>query len=204
MSVHDQHAPDEFLPPAYRTIGIRETHTIGGYGTPVSHAVEETIVAEEPIRSVRYYFAGTSNIEHILGEQGSHMTGCRAVPDSSRYVADLALDPPLDAGEETTIEYLTGFDYRSPSQPMYRRRVGASVMSRLDITVQFSRDCRPEHVWRALWHDASPDSPIVPGSIVEAELRNAAALPGFLETGLSERDVQPGVILGYLWEWPAK
>jgi hypothetical protein len=189
------------LPPAqHQTTSIYDIHMIGRDRRPVFHTVVQGVIALKPLQKVPYYF-NTSKVGQITAHRGCTLGERRSLPESDVHVADLVLAYQLDPGQRATLEYTTWFDYTEPPAPEYRRRVGSASMSVLDICVQFESGHEPARVWEANWPDVNPGSQPLPDSLIEVELEDSPMVPCLVETRRQDTEVQPGVVLGYRWEW---
>jgi len=187
--IRDGRAIEELGPPRYRTLSLHDHHYVGPDGFPVRHRTLQVIEALVDGVDRMPYRADTNALSVEVGQ------GCRGLGGEVRKIAegvfavDMLLAKELVAGETTTLEYSTTFQYEMRPPPEFRRIVVISLEN-LDIRVQFHPEKLPREVVWAVWDGME-------GPITErepAELDTQFAVHRFLR--LAQRTV-----VGFRWNW---
>jgi hypothetical protein len=143
-----------------------------------------------------------TNAADVRVEEGGRVTG-RYDIGNGLYVVNIALDEPLEAGQETELKYTTEFRYREAPPPEFRQAAGRLSMQQLGITVVFDEEHQPSGVWQAQWDGFAPDSDIVSEVPVQPETYDLLGIEPGVAVRLEQGNVQRGTVIGFHWEWPA-
>jgi hypothetical protein len=178
-------------PRRHQTLALHDHAEIGADRLLVRTRTMQVIEAVAPGTGQIPYLYDTSALTLEVGP------GCRGISRELFQVGDvfatqILLTRELAAGETTTLEYWTTYQYAEPLTPQhcqYRRGVMASVEN-VDIRVQFHPDALPATVWWATWDGV--DGEVT--SQEEARLDVQLAAHRYLRA--MERTV-----VGFHWDW---
>jgi hypothetical protein len=179
-------------PTLYKTIQLHEFHYLRADGQPSHHrTVQEIRALVDNFTTHRYVFdTDEVDVEKVLG-------GTPGEPylfSGSLWAVDLTLPRTLQAGDSTSLEYLTRFHYKEAVEPCFRR-VAHQRVENLSMRVEFHPQKLPRAVWWAQWRDyRPPDDVILWREQVELDTEHA------VERRL---DILERAVAGFVWEFDA-
>ena len=175
-------------PARHRTTSVHEHHYVGQDGRPAWHRTQQVIEATEA-RLDRYPYRCDTSALAVEVEEGGRLGGPLYPLDGGLFALDIVLDEPLALGDETSLTYVTLFQYDAPPPPEMRR-ASRRVMHNVSMRVEFHPDKIPRHVWWAVWDGMN-------GEIIERdECGLRASCYVFKRLDAIEQSV-----VGFTWQW---
>ena len=184
----------------HQTLEVKDHHYLGRNGLPIRHVTKQRIRALDTLEMPMTYmpFRFNTNAALVVVKAGG-VAGQLYQVDESLYAVDVMLNDPLQPGEETELEYNTLLKYRDIPLPEFRRRIGAKVMEKLDISVIFDEVKVPTQVWKSEWEDHKPES-----LIVQEQSISLAAFDEQSRADLRAHAVYENIAnttVGFRWQW---
>lgn len=176
--------------PGFRTVQLQEFHYIGPNRRPVRHRTVQVILALRDAQTTHRYNFDTfeATVERVHGG----MPGVPFHVHGSIYGADIRLPRTLNAGETTSLEYVTNFQYSGEVPPCFRR-VAHGRIENVAIRVEFHPECLPRQVWWAIWQDyRPPNEDIIHREPVNLDREYAVH---------RHLDVIQDAVAGFVWEF---
>jgi len=190
----------ELPPKPYRVLSSLENHFIGNDGVPLKNWTYKRIKALEPLRHITYKCDTDSLV--ITDPIGLH-SGRPYRSEPGIYAVDLALDTPMQVGEDRGIGFMSHFSYSQAPPPVLRQFTGTMPIESISLAVCFFNLKLPAHVYWAEWDGYQPDSQVIPDSVTEHQLQasDETAKNPMFEVHKQLEAVAPGRVLGFYWEW---
>ncbi len=152
-------------PRRHQTLSLHDHVHIGAEGLPASTRTLQVIEAIADGLDRIPFLHDTKALTLEVGQGCTQLSGDLYQVSEELFVAYISLAKVLDAGETTTLEYVTTYQY--PGNPLdpHEREYRRAVVGRLenfDMRVEFHPDKLPAAVWWATWEG-------VDGGILEEE-----------------------------------
>jgi hypothetical protein len=175
-------------PARHRTTSVHEHHCIGADGLPAWHRTQQVIEATEDGLD-RYPYRCDTHAVAVEVEVGGRLSGPLYPLGGGVFALDILLDEPLALGDETSLTYLTLFQYDEPP-PAEMRRASRQIMRNVSMRVEFHPDKIPRRVWWAVWDGMH-------GEIIE---RDECALRASRYVFKRVESIEQAVV-GFTWQW---
>jgi hypothetical protein len=180
-------------PRRHQTLSMHDHVTVGASGLPSRTRTLQVIEAIAGGLDRIPYLYDTKALTLEVGQGCTELTGDLYQVSDDMFVTHIMLARTLDAGETTTLEYWTTYQYPGdpddPHERCYRRAV-VGRLENLDIRVEFHPDKLPAGVWWAIWDGME-------GEILEQE---AVTLDAQHSVHRYLRFVEK-TVAGFYWVW---
>ncbi len=181
------HLPGPGAVGRYRTLALREVHSLGPDGRSVLHRTVHLIRAVDPL-------AGYPYLLDVGGLRLDVLRGGRAGPRrhlGGRLAVDVEFHHPLYPGEAGSFEYVCHFD---PAAAVVRRfrRGTSSRLENVELEVRFDPAYLPERIWWAVWPDPHTERP----------LRQERVYPDLDGSVRRFVEVLERRVVGFRWRYP--
>lgn len=173
---------------SWRTVAVEEEHVLGPDGTPQRHRTSQRLLsAADRLDVYPFRFdASTARVQVLRGGTAGPVRSA----GGGLFEVLIALDNPIDAGQETDLDYETSFVWGSPPEPVFRRTGGRGGSALVRVAVRFHPHRLPARVLACYWPDlTAPPS-----------LQEPVALDVDLTVAKTFTDVVG--LVGFRWEWP--
>jgi len=180
-------------PRRHQTLSMHDHVTVGAAGLPSRTRTLQVIEAIAGGLDRIPYLYDTKALTLEVGQGCTELTGDLYQVSDDMFVTHIMLARTLDAGETTTLEYWTTYQYPGdpddPHERCYRRAV-VGRLENLDIRVEFHPDKLPAGIWWAIWDGME-------GEILEQE---AVTLDAQHSVHRYLRFVEK-TVAGFYWVW---
>jgi hypothetical protein len=147
-------------PRRHQTLSLHDHVTVGAAGLPARTRTLQVVEAiAEGLDRIPYLY-DTKALTLEVGQGCTEMTGDLHQVSEDVFFTYITLARTLDAGETTTLEYWTTYQYPGDPQDPHERLYRRAVMGRLenfDIRVEFHPDKLPSGIWWAVWDGMGGD-----------------------------------------------
>ena len=147
-------------PRRHQTLSLHDHVTVGAAGLPARTRTLQVIEAIAGGLDRIPYLYDTKALTLEVGPGCTDLTGDLHQVSEDVFVTYITLARTLDAGETTTLEYWTTYQYPGDPDDPRERHYRRAVMGRLenfDIRVEFHPDKLPAGVWWATWDGMEGD-----------------------------------------------
>jgi len=152
-------------PRRHQTLSLHDHVHIGAEGLPARARTLQVIEAIAGDLDRIPFLYDTKAVTLEVGQGCTALSGELFQVSSELFVTYISLASALDAGETTTLEYWTTYQYPGDPDDPHERQYRRAVMGRLenfDMRVEFHPDRLPAGIWWATWDG-------VEGDVIEQE-----------------------------------
>ncbi len=188
---HDLHSA--IGPRRHQTLSLHDHVYVGSDGLPARARTLQVIEAIADGLDRIPYLYDTKALTLEVGQGCTDLTGELYQVSDEVFGTYISLAQALDAGETSTLEYWTTYQYAADPLDAHQREYRRAVMGRLenfDIRVEFHPDKLPAAVWWASWDG-------VEGEILEQE---PVALDRQHSVHRYLRFIEK-TVAGFYWSW---
>jgi hypothetical protein len=180
-------------PRRHQTLSLHDHISIGAGGLPSRTRTLQVIEAIADGLDRIPYLYDTKALTLEVGQGAVALSGDLYQVSEDVFVTYILLARPLDAGETTTLEYWTTYQYEgNPDDPREReyRRAVMGRLENLDMRVEFHPGKLPSGVWWATWDGLDGD--ILAQEPVSLDVQNSVhRYLRFVEK----------TVVGFYWTW---
>jgi hypothetical protein len=147
-------------PRRHQTLSLHDHVTVGADGLPSRTRTLQVIEAIAGGLDRIPYLYDTKALTLEVGQGCTDLTGDLYRVSEDLFATHIMLARTLDAGETTTLEYWTTYQYPGNPDDPHERHYRRAVLGRLenfDIRVEFHPDKLPAGVWWATWDGMGGD-----------------------------------------------
>jgi hypothetical protein len=180
-------------PRRHQTLSLHDHVYVGSDGLPARTRTLQVIEAIADGLDRIPYLYDTKAITLEVGQGCTELSGDLYQVSDEVFATHISLAKALDAGETTTLEYWTTYQYMTDPLDARQREYRRAVMRRLenvDIRVEFHPDRLPAGVWWATWDGLE-------GEILE---RAPVALDSQHSSHRYLRFIEK-TVAGFYWSW---
>lgn len=182
-------------PRPYEPIAVFDYHYVGPDQRPTHHFTRLRIQAlesnNEPLVCYPYKFDTNFATVTAHSQQGDLRLPEPYQVEGDIFGIDVPFAAPLQPGDVGEVSFTTEFDYPSPPDPRFCRRVGSRV-GHLEMCVVFDESCVPRRIFRAEWDGYKTDDPIKHKTPLNLDDGAMVAIRG---------DYLAEAVVGIGWRW---